>query len=198
MRRAGIVLDRDGTIVDHHRDAELGVIEAAFHPSQLRFLPGAIEGLEKLAKAGVPLAIATNQPGAAKGQYPASAIERTNGALVEMLKARGIAIARVETCLHHPEHGPACACRKPAPGMLIAIAEALDLDVGASFMIGDSAADVGAAKAAGMRSALLADPRRCELCPLRDIASELKPDLAAPRLDRLADLVLVALGLQGS
>src|SRR5258706_10434356 len=117
--RPGVVLDRGGTIVDHPRDAELGVIESAFHPDQLRFLPGAIEGLAKLAKAGVPMAIATNQPGAAKGRYPLEAIARTNAALVAKLAEHGIVIARVEACVHHPEHGPPCACRKPAPGMLL-------------------------------------------------------------------------------
>ena len=63
-----VVFDRDGTLVDFHRDAELGVVTPAFHPSQLRFQPGAFAALRLLAAAGHRIAIATNQPGAAKGE----------------------------------------------------------------------------------------------------------------------------------
>jgi D-glycero-D-manno-heptose 1,7-bisphosphate phosphatase len=195
--RRGIVLDRDGTIVDVVRDAELGVITTAFHPDQLRFLPGAIEGLRRLADAGFALAIATNQPGAAKGQIPWGAIERTNRALLEKLHEAGVAIDALEVCPHHPEGGPggdpalvrACACRKPSPGMLTKIARDLDLDISASWAIGDSPSDVAAARTAGMRAALVFDPRRCELCPLRGGSPE-RPDLSAARLDLLAEVIL--------
>ena len=115
----GVVLDRDGTLIDFHRDTELGAVVSAFHPNQIRFLPGVLGGLAALRDAGFTLAIATNQPGAAKGQILRSDIERTNRALVYRLADEGIAIASVATCLHHTEGGPggdaslvkACSCR---------------------------------------------------------------------------------------
>ncbi|WP_129348060.1 D-glycero-alpha-D-manno-heptose-1,7-bisphosphate 7-phosphatase [Sorangium cellulosum] len=197
-RRRGVVLDRDGTLIDVVRDVELGVVVTAFHPDQIRLLPGVLEGLRRLADAGFLLAIATNQPGAAKGQVPLAAIERTNRALVERLREAGVAIAALAVCPHHPEGGPGgdpaligpCACRKPAPGMLTALARELDLDASASWMIGDAASDVAAARAAGMRAGLLLDRRRCELCPLRSEAALPCPDRAAPRLDLLAEEIL--------
>jgi D-glycero-D-manno-heptose 1,7-bisphosphate phosphatase len=197
-RRRGVVLDRDGTIVDVVRDAELGVVVTAFHPAQLRLLPGALDGMRRLADAGFALAIATNQPGAAKGQIPLRAIERTNRALVELLREAGVPIAALAVCLHHPEGGPGgdpaligpCSCRKPSPGLLTTIARDLDLDAPRSWMIGDAASDIAAAHAAGMRGGLLMDPRRCELCPLRSGPAHLRPDRAAPRLDLLADAIL--------
>jgi D-glycero-D-manno-heptose 1,7-bisphosphate phosphatase len=202
LARRGAILDRDGTLIDFHRDAELGAVVSAFHPDQIRLLPGVIEGLRALADAGFVLAIATNQPGAAKGQIPWAAIARTNDALVAQLAREGIAIAEVAVCGHHPEGGPggddalvgACECRKPAPGMLLGLARSLDLDVAESWMIGDSDADVGAAHRAGMRAGLLLDLRRCELCPLRgrDHPGELAPDLVAPRLDALARAIVAA------
>ncbi len=169
----GAILDRDGTLIDFHRDAELGAVVSAFHPSQIRLLPGVVEGLAALRDAGFVLAIATNQPGAAKGQVPQHAILRTNRALVELLAAQGIPIASVATCLHHPEGGPGgdpalarpCDCRKPAPGLLLGLCSTLGLDPAASWMLGDGEPDVGAARAAGMRAGLLLDTRRCELCP---------------------------------
>ncbi len=201
MARRGAILDRDGTLIDFHRDAELGAVVSAFHPDQIRLLPGVIEGLRALAHAGFTLAIATNQPGAAKGQIPWAAIARTNEALVARLGREGIAIAEVAVCAHHPEGGPggdaalvrACECRKPAPGLLVALTRSLDLDVAQSWMIGDTDADVGAARRAGMRAGLLLDVRRCELCPFRGSEDRgLAPDVVAPRLDALARAIVAA------
>jgi D-glycero-D-manno-heptose 1,7-bisphosphate phosphatase len=194
----GVLLDRDGTLVDFHRDAELGAVVSAFHPDQLRLLPGVVEGLRALCDAGYVLAVATNQPGAAKGQVPRAAIERTNRALVERLAERGVVIARVATCLHHPEGGPggdpelarACACRKPAPGMLVDLCRDLGLDPAASWMIGDGAVDMEAARAAGLRGGLLLDTRRCELCPLKEGAACCAADRTAARFDDLAAAIL--------
>jgi D-glycero-D-manno-heptose 1,7-bisphosphate phosphatase len=204
LARRGVILDRDGTLIDFHRDVELGAVVSAFHPDQIRWLPGVLEGLRALADAGFTLAIATNQPGAAKGQIPWSAIERTNAALVARLASEGIAVEEVAVCGHHPEGGPGgdamlvgpCDCRKPAPGLLVALARSLDLDVARSWMIGDTAADVGAAHRAGMRAGLLLDERRCELCPgkvaVEAGASGSAPDLIAPRFDRLAAAIVAA------
>jgi D-glycero-D-manno-heptose 1,7-bisphosphate phosphatase len=202
LPRRGAILDRDGTLIDFHRDAELGAVVSAFHPDQIRLLPGVIEGLRALADAGFTLAIATNQPGAAKGQIPWGAIARTNDALVARLAGEGITIAEVAVCAHHPEGGPGgddalvrvCDCRKPAPGLLVALARSLDLDAAQSWMIGDTDADVRAAHRAGMRAGLLLDTRRCELCPLRERGDrdEVAPDLVAPRFDRLAAAIVAA------
>jgi D-glycero-D-manno-heptose 1,7-bisphosphate phosphatase len=195
----GAILDRDGTLVDFHRDADLGAVVSAFHPDQLRLLPGVIEGLRRLRDAGFVLAIATNQPGAAKGQVPEAAIHRTNRALVEMLGAHGIPIAKVASCLHHPEGGPGgdaalvrvCDCRKPAPGLLVGLCRDLGLAPAESWMLGDGAVDVEAARGAGMRAGLVLDTRRCELCPLRDRGCQsAAPDRVAARFDALVAAIL--------
>ncbi len=179
--RPGVILDRDGTLIDFVRDAELGSVASAFHPDQLRVLPGVFEGLSLLQEAGYVLAMATNQPDAAKGKIAPSAIARTNQALVDLFGQRDIEIVATRVCLHHPEGGPGgdpsligpCECRKPAPGMLLSLIDELGLDPSRSWMIGDTAADLGAAHDAGLRCGLLVPVNRCEICPLRD----------APRLD---------------
>ncbi len=169
------IFDRDATVIDVVRDEEIGVVTVAFHPDQIRVLPGAVEGMRALADAGFVLALATNQPGPAKGQFSARAVEQTNDALVARLAREGVHVAAVEVCMHHPEGGPGgdpalrgpCDCRKPKPGMLNALMTRLGGDRGASWMIGDSAGDVQAGRAAGLRTGLVFATTRCELCPLK-------------------------------
>ncbi|TKC99137.1 D-glycero-alpha-D-manno-heptose-1,7-bisphosphate 7-phosphatase [Polyangium fumosum] len=195
--RPGVILDRDGTLIDFVRDAELGAVVSAFHPDHIRLLPGVAQGLALLQDAGFVLAIATNQPGAAKGQIPESAITRTNQALVDALAREGIRIEAVRTCLHHPEGGPGgdpalatdCGCRKPKPGMLLSLVDELGLDPARSWMVGDAAVDVLAARGAGLRAGLLFEWGRCEMCPVRggfDEIPMIRPDASASRFDELA------------
>lgn len=189
----GVILDRDGTLIDLVRDEETGTITTAFHPSQIKLLPGVVEGLTVLRDAGYVLAIATNQPGPAKGHFSINAVAETNAALVAALARYDLQIAKIAVCMHHPEGGPggveelvrSCDCRKPKPGLLLEIIEQLGLDRALSWMIGDAPADVAAARAAGLQAGLLFDPQRCELCPLRSGPSP-TPDKSAPRLHALA------------
>lgn len=194
-----MILDRDGTLIDVFRDDETGTVSVAFHPSHVRLLPGVVDGLKLLAAAGYGFAIATNQPGPAKGQISRAAVERTNRALLEALSAEGIEIASVEVCMHHPQGGPGgdatlvvdCNCRKPKPGLLLAAIEHAGFDPARTWMIGDSSADVLAARAAGVRGALVFATNRCEICPLR-AGPEVRPELVASKFDDLAKAILKA------
>lgn len=191
------ILDRDGTIIDVVRDEETGAVTVAFHPDQLRFLPGAVAGMRALQDAGYVLAIATNQPAPAKGQFSAEAVRRTNDALVSQLAREGIRIAAVEACLHHPEGGPGgdpalvreCDCRKPRAGMLDAIVQRLGAHRSTSWMVGDSSGDIEAARRAGLKAGLVFAPNRCELCPLRAGPGRLTPDAFGSSLAELASAI---------
>ncbi len=198
MKRLAI-LDRDATLIDVVRDEDTGTLSVAFHPSHLVLLPGVLHGLAALRDAGYLLAIATNQPGPAKGQMSSRAVHATNAALLELLSGHGIVMAHVAVCLHHPDGGPGgdaslvgpCGCRKPKPGMLTATLAALEVDPGRAWMIGDSRDDVAAAHAAGVRAALVFPTNRCQLCPLRD-GPDSAPEVVAPRFDEVVREVLAA------
>ncbi len=198
----GVILDRDATLIDVVRDEELGVISVAFHPKHIRLLPGVVDGLRALKSHGYKLAIATNQPGPAKGQHSLESVERTNSALLRRLEDEDCAVDVVETCLHHPDGGPGgdpklvgpCDCRKPKPGMLTSATRRLGLEIADTWMVGDSMDDLRAARAAGVRAALVFPPNRCQLCPLREGPTE-APDVARARFDEIARAILEADGL---
>jgi D-glycero-D-manno-heptose 1,7-bisphosphate phosphatase len=192
------IVDRDGTLIDVVRDEETGAITVAFHPDQLRLLSGALDGLRALQDGGFTLAIATNQPAPAKGQFSADAVRRTNDALVALLADEGVRIAAVEVCMHHPDGGPGgdpalvqrCECRKPKPGMLTALVGRLGADPARTWMVGDAAGDLEAGRAAGVKTALVFARNRCELCPLRAGPGGLLPDVYGATLLEIAGGIL--------
>jgi D-glycero-D-manno-heptose 1,7-bisphosphate phosphatase len=143
MRRFAF-LDRDGTLV---RDTG--------YPHRLEdyaLLPGAVAGARRLASAGFALAIVTNQSGLGRGLFPQADYERFQARLLADLAAGGAPIAATFVCPHAPEDG--CACRKPAPGLLLRARDTLGADLAASWMVGDGARDVEAARRAGCRGAV--------------------------------------------
>jgi D-glycero-D-manno-heptose 1,7-bisphosphate phosphatase len=192
------VFDRDDTIIDVVRDEETGFTGVAYHPDQLRLLYGAVDGMRALASAGFTLAIATNQPAPAKGQFSADAVRRTNEALVAKLAREGVTVAAVEVCMHHPEGGeggdPAlvgpCACRKPKPGLIERLVTRFAADRASSWMIGDARSDIEAGRAAGVRTALVFATARCELCPLKGGPAALVPDVHGATLVEVAAAIV--------
>lgn len=158
MPRA-ILLDRDGTLVAN--DGDLG------DPAALMLLPGAAEACARLRALGFALLVVTNQGGVARGAYDEAAVERTHDALEAMLRAATGLPAVIDAFYHCPFHPEGRVeryrrehpWRKPAPGMLLAAARDLDLDLGASWLVGDAERDVEAGRAVGCRTIrLAADP----------------------------------------
>lgn len=145
MRRGAILLDRDGTLIverDYLSDPTLVELEI-----------GAVDGLRKLSEAGWPLVVLTNQSGIGRGYFDRNAADAVNAAVQEKLRLSGIIIAGWYVCPHGPEEG--CTCRKPLPGLALEAAEMLEIDLNASWMIGDKLSDVALAQAIGGRGILV-------------------------------------------
>lgn len=145
--RRAVFLDRDGTLVEE--------VPYLHDPELVRLVPGAPAALRALAAAGFALVVVTNQAGVARGYYGEDAVARVHRRLRELLAAGGVALDGVWYCPHHPDGAVArlarpCRCRKPGPGMLEAAAAELDLDLAASYLVGNHLTDVGAACAAGV------------------------------------------------
>jgi D-glycero-D-manno-heptose 1,7-bisphosphate phosphatase len=137
------LLDRDGTLIEHVGN------RSARCPSELRLKPGVVEGLTLLRKNGFDLAIVTNQPDIARGLVTVHDALRTNQVLAGGLRCAGIRVCGSYTCEHDDADG--CDCRKPKPGLLLEAMRQENARPSKTVMIGDSDADEGAAKAAGVR-----------------------------------------------
>lgn len=149
-----IVLDRDGVLNRLVVHREGGKPESPHSLAEVEILPGVPPALEALADAGFVLAIATNQPAAAKGEITGAELDAIHAAVVAGAEAGGARIARSFICRHRAEDH--CACRKPLPGLLH---DALRAFPGAraedTWMVGDRATDVIAGQSVGFATALL-------------------------------------------
>jgi D-glycero-D-manno-heptose 1,7-bisphosphate phosphatase len=140
IMRPGILLDRDGVINENRPD----------HVkcwSEFEFLPGTLDALRSLAALGLPIAVVTNQSVIGRGLASQAAIDDINDRMLTAVRAAGGRIDGVWYCPHAPDAG--CDCRKPASGLLVAAAAALNFDLHRSFLVGDAVSDMQAALAVG-------------------------------------------------
>lgn len=150
-RRAAF-LDRDGVVnIDHGYTARAEDFE---------FVPGTLQAARTLAQAGYALVVVTNQSGIGRGLYSLQDFEQLTDWMRTRFAQASAPLAGVYHCPHHPtealgEYQRECACRKPAPGMLLAAARDLKLDLARSILFGDRASDLLAARAAGVSQRVL-------------------------------------------
>src|SRR5262249_32066160 len=141
-------LDRDGVI--NEKPSGNGYVTQW---EDMHFLPDVHNCIALLNRAGFQVFVVTNQRCVAKGLMTSQALDAIHQQMCEWLSARGAKVEGVYCCPH--EKHPACGCRKPAPGMLLAAANAHKVDLSASWMIGDSEIDVEAGRKAGCRTVRL-------------------------------------------
>lgn len=150
-RRGAVFLDRDGTVIE-----DTGYLH---DPALVTLLPGAAEGLATLARAGWPLVVISNQSGIARGLYGPEAFELTMQRLRELVAEHGVTFLDVYFCPHLPQITGPCECRKPGVKLFRFASHAHNLDLGASWFVGDRWRDVSPAIALGGRGVLVdADP----------------------------------------
>jgi histidinol-phosphate phosphatase family protein len=149
---AAVFLDRDGTI-----NEEVGYLDRI---DKLRLIPGAAEAIRLLNAAGLKVVVVTNQSGVARGLFTEAFVVEVHRTLAERLERQGARIDRFDYCPHHPTEGSAryrraCPCRKPEPGMLLKAAAALAIDLGRSYVVGDTPRDLETARRVGARGILV-------------------------------------------
>lgn len=141
-----LILDRDG-VINYDSDAYIKTLEEWIP------IPGAIEAIARLSRAGWTVAVATNQSGLARGYYDQAALEAMHARLRQLVAEQGGEIGLIVHCPHGPDDG--CDCRKPAPGMLKAIAAHYGVALAGVWFVGDSSGDLAAARAVGCQPVLV-------------------------------------------
>jgi len=146
MARRAVFLDRDGVL--NRAVVRDGKPYPPADVAEVEVLPGVVEALRRLKEAGYVLIVVSNQPDVARGATPRETVEAINSYLADRLP-----IDRFIMCYHDNNDG--CTCRKPRPGMLLAGAREFDIDLAASFMVGDRWRDVEAGVAAGCKTVFI-------------------------------------------
>jgi D-glycero-D-manno-heptose 1,7-bisphosphate phosphatase len=147
-----IFLDRDGTInVDHGYVHEI---------DNFQFIDGVIDACRELKKMGFALVLVTNQSGIARGMFSEDQFMYLTEWMDWSLADRDVDFDGIYFCPHHPEaaveeYRQVCDCRKPQPGMLLQAQRELNIDMAASYMVGDKPEDMQAAIAAGVGTKVL-------------------------------------------
>lgn len=151
-RRPGILLDRDGTII-----VDSGYVGSV---DRVEFIAGAAQAIAQFNKAGIPVAVVTNQAGVARGFYGIDDVGRVHAYIAEYLAKHDAHIDAFFYCPYHPDgivdaFARMSDDRKPGPGMARAAAAALNLDLSASWVVGDRPEDMGLAEGVGASAVYL-------------------------------------------
>jgi len=148
-RDKAVFLDRDGVI--NHKAPEGDYIKTW---REIQFLPGAVKAVRALNCAGYKVFVATNQRGVATLKVKINDLLEIHERIQCEFAQDGAIISQIYYCPH--DIASQCPCRKPQPGMLRRAAHEHNLDLRASWMVGDAVTDVKAGENAGCRNILLA------------------------------------------
>lgn len=156
QKQKAIFLDRDGTI-----NRKNGLV---WKEEQFELEDGTVEAIGEINRSGYLVILVTNQPVVARGLCQIEDVERIHKKMETLLGEKGVYLDEICFCPHHPDRGypeenPAykipCHCRKPDIGMLEDCAERYNIDLSASWMIGDTTVDIQTGKNAGTKTALV-------------------------------------------
>lgn len=191
MPQPAVILDRDGTI-----NEQVGYVN---HPDRFWLLPGVASAIRRLNDLAIPVVVATNQAGAARGYYPEQLLEIVHEKMRLLLAEGGARIDGLYVCPHLPGCGIPhlavdCDCRKPRTGMLERAARELDLDLERSYVVGDRMGDVRFGQRVGARSILvLTGYGKGELQHMTGTT----PDFVAADLTKAVDWILADMRSRG-
>ncbi len=146
-KKPALFLDRDGVI---------NVEKNYLHKKEdFEFIDGIFELCHHYQDQGYLIVVVTNQSGIAREYYSEIDFANLTFWMIEAFAAKGVEIAQVYHCPHHPDISGDCDCRKPHPGMFLKAAKELNIDLVNSVLVGDSERDITAAHSAGLRETYL-------------------------------------------
>lgn len=174
-----IILDRDGVI---NRDSDDYIKNA----SEWLPLPGSIEAIARLSKAGYTVVIATNQSGLSRGLFGIDELEDMHKKMCQLVETAGGSIDGIFYCPHLPEE--LCDCRKPKAGLFIAISQEFAADLNGITAVGDTIRDLQAALTLGCEPILVRSGKGL----VNERLLDQQKDIALKRVPVFDDLAAVA------
>jgi D-glycero-D-manno-heptose 1,7-bisphosphate phosphatase len=157
MTRA-FFLDRDGVLNEMVAGAD--GLDSPRSVHEFKLLPGAAAAVRRLNGLGLPVVVVSNQPGVAKGKFPASDLDAMTELMKQALQDDLAALQGIYYCVHHPDavvsdYRTLCDCRKPKSGLLTQAAQDMTLELVGSYMVGDQPRDMVAGKSVGCTTFLV-------------------------------------------
>ncbi|OPL18499.1 MAG: hypothetical protein AVO35_03995 [Candidatus Aegiribacteria sp. MLS_C] len=181
-----VYLDRDGVINRNRRYYVRGIDD--FIP-----LPGAIQSIVRLYRAGHPVVVVTNQSCIGRGLCDEDSVRAVNYHLSELVSTAGGVLSGIYYCPHLPDDG--CSCRKPATGMVDSAVRDLDLPSG-GFIVGDAVSDMELGRNAGLRTIMVMTGRGREQLELIESTGLPGPWRVAEDISEAVDIILSLNGLR--
>lgn len=183
MLPKAIFLDKDGTLIEN--------VPYNVDPKKIQLTNGALDGLKTLHNAGFILIIVTNQAGVAYGRFTESDLVPVHERIKKLLDRSGIPLAGFYYCPHHPDgkveaYRMTCFCRKPSPGLLFQAAREHNINLAASWVIGDILNDMEAGRRADCRTILINNGNETEW----KLTSNRRPHYTVKNLYEGAQLIL--------
>jgi len=155
-----VFLGRDG-VINRYASSVSGAPSSA---AEFELFPGVGQAIRTLNRLGLPVVVVSNQPGIARGEFTAMALDAINEKMRAALEREGARTDAVLYCRHDPlgqveAYRVGCECRIPKPGMLLRAARERNLNLSASFLVGAVAEEILTGRAAGVTTILLAPQR---------------------------------------
>ncbi len=141
-----LILDRDGVI---NQESE----EFIKSPAEWIPIPGSLAAIARANQLGYRVVVTSNQSGLARGLFDIGQLNKIHACMLDEVARFGGRIEAIFFCPHGPDDD--CACRKPRPGLLLELAQRLNIDWNSTIVIGDRETDMLAATAVGARKILV-------------------------------------------
>ncbi len=181
LHKKVIFLDRDGVInadsPDYIKSWE-----------EFTFLPGSVQALADLTRAGYHLIIITNQSVIGRKMVSLTVLEQIHHRMCEVVQQAGGVIHDIIFCPHRPQDH--CSCRKPKPGMIIEAGRRHGIDLSSTVMIGDNAKDVMCGRNAGCGATILVRTGSGESARQELASAGIRADAVAADLRAAAHMIL--------
>jgi D-glycero-D-manno-heptose 1,7-bisphosphate phosphatase len=192
--KGAVFMDRDGTISE-----EVGYLSEL---DQLCLISKSAEAIRLINESGLMAIVITNQSGVARGYFTEEMVNRIHEKMKELLEKQDVHLDGIYYCPHHPEgvieyYRKTCNCRKPAVGLLEKASKDHDINLAASYIVGDKLIDIELASKVGAKGILvLTGYGKDELKKINDVP-EIKPAYVADNLFDAIEWITNDLGVKG-